>query len=112
MPFEKGHKYAKGRPQGAENKEKKELRILITSYLEKNEDKFFKELNKLQSEKYIDRFLQLLEYGLGKLNRVDLTNDGERFDFNGTNGTESIERIIAILDRARERGNIPKVSSN
>jgi len=93
VKFQKDNKFSKGRIKGSVNKERKELRILINTYLEINEDKFFQELNKLKSAQYIDRFLQLLEYGLGKLNRVDLTNDGDKFDFSRISDDELIGKL-------------------
>ena len=96
MPFKKGNKDGHGRPKGAQNKEKKALRELLTTFLEENYDKFLTELFKLEGKEFSDRFIQLLEYATPKLNRTDLTNDGEKFDFN-TNGHTAINKLNQIL---------------
>lgn len=80
--FEKGNTKGKGRPKGVENKEKKELRMALQSFLDDNIDKFHEELRTLEGSQFIDRYIALLEYCTPKLNRTDLTNDGEKFDYN------------------------------
>jgi hypothetical protein len=81
--FKKGESGNKnGRPKGAENKEKKELRKSLQTFLDGNLDKFHDELRGLKGIQFIDRYIALLEYCTPKLNRTDLTNDGEKFDTN------------------------------
>ena len=89
-----------GRPKGSENKEKKALRELLTMFLEDNYDKFLKELYKLEGKEFSDRFIQLLEYATPKLNRTDLTNDGDKFDFN-IDGSTALDRLNKLLAEAK-----------
>lgn len=107
MPFQKGHKLAKGRTKGSENKEKKALREMITILIEKNQEKFKKEMNKLSGVQYIDRFISLIEYVIPKLNRTDLTNDGKAFGNTDISDNELISKLEGInkaLNGQREEG--------
>lgn len=103
MPFQKGHKYANGRPKGSENKEKKELRKALTKLAEGGYSKFAKELAKLEGKDYIDRYISLLEYTTPKLNRTDHTNDGEKFDFN-ISDAELIDKLNEFARSIAEKG--------
>lgn len=85
-----------GRPKGSENKEKKELREFLLEFLNNNKDKLTDEILKLKGERFIDKILQLLEYGLGKLNRVDLSNDGEKFDLSSVSDADVINELRKI----------------
>ena len=94
MPFKKGQSgNEKGRPKGAENKERKALREAITLFIEDNYDRFKEELLKLRGREFVDRIISLLEYSTPKLNRTDLTNDGERFDFSIFSDAELINEL-------------------
>ena len=94
MPFKKGQSGNKeGRPKGAVNKERKALREAITLFIEDNYDRFKEELLKLRGREFVDRIISLLEYSTPKLNRTDLTNDGERFDFSILSDAELINEL-------------------
>lgn len=75
MAFQKGNKNGKGRPKGAENKEKKRIREFIADLLDKHQDRFEEELLKLDSDKFVMAFSNLLEYSMPKLQRTELTTD-------------------------------------
>lgn len=83
----------KGRPRGSQNKERKELREAITRLLQDNYERFAEAILNLNDERLIDKFILLLEYATPKLNRTDLTNDGEKFDFTGTSDAELINEL-------------------
>jgi hypothetical protein len=93
MPFQKGHKLGKGRKKGAQNKEKKALRESITALLEDNYELLKSDLLALTGKERLDRMISLLEYATPKLNRTDLSNDGEKFDFSNYNDTELINEL-------------------
>ena len=102
MAFKKGQSGNKdGRPKGAENKEKKALRESLQAFLDDNISKFNTELRALKGAQFIDRYIALLEYCTPKLNRTDLTNDGESFDFN-INTDELINELRQISSELKE----------
>lgn len=78
MPFEEGNSLGKGRPKGAENKEKKQLREFINNILEEDQAKFKEELSKLTGIYYINTILALMEYSVPKLARVENVGDKEQ----------------------------------
>jgi len=72
MPFKKGDRgNPHGRPKGSENKDKKELRELITLFIERNYDKFEKKILETEGQQFVNNILNLLEYSLGKLQRTE-----------------------------------------
>lgn len=93
MGRHQGHIKAGGRKRGTGNKNNEPIREAIQLILDDNMDKLKEEFRKLKGLQFIDRMLQLLEYRLPKLNRVDLTNDGEQFDFSGFNDNELINEL-------------------
>lgn len=108
MPFKKGESgNPKGRKIGSENKDKKKLRESLTLLVNDNYGKFKRELNKLQGKDFLDRFINILEYTTPKLNRTDLTNDGDKFDFSVLNDAELInelERITKLIEETKSTG--------
>lgn len=108
----KGHTKAGGRKKGTPNKDTQPIREAIQLIIEDNMTRLRDAYSKLNDKELIDKLTPLLEYRIPKLNRTDLTNDGDKFNFNGTNSIESIKRIMGLLDTARTRGNIQPVSSN
>ena len=73
--FKKGNNLGKGRPKGAENKEKKKLREMMTLVISNNFEKFNEEMGKLKGKQFIDAYLSMAEYCLPKLNRTDMRVD-------------------------------------
>ncbi len=78
MPFTPGHDLGHGRPKGAENKEKKQLRESINAILEGGIEDFNSTmaiLKETNPKAYLDTYVKLIEYGLPKLRSVDTTID-------------------------------------
>jgi hypothetical protein len=100
-----------GRPKGAINKEKKALRELITAFLENNYHLLEKNLLLLEGKEFIDRMIALLEYATPKLNRTDLSNDGEKFDFSNYNDHELISELRK-LSESLQSGKAPDKQVN
>ena len=76
--FQPGHKQATGRPKGAENQEKKQLRQAITAIIEGGVGDFQQTMNELREtnpKAYIDNYIKLIEYSMPKLRSVDTTLD-------------------------------------
>jgi len=68
MPFERGKSgNPTGRPRGAENKIKKDLRGKITQFLLRNFEAVKDEVNRMESRDQIRFYIQLMPYGLSKL---------------------------------------------
>lgn len=82
----------------AGSKQKKVLRELLSNIADDNNEKFKTELMTLKGKAFIDSYLGLLEYCTPKLNRTDLTNDGDKFEF-GLNDEQLIKRASDILNR-------------
>lgn len=97
-----------GRPKGAINKDRKVLREALTEYVQGNSEKFYLELNKLTGKEFIDRFISLLEYTTPKLNRTDLTNDGEKFDFSVYSDAELINELRKLAESIPGKEGISK----
>jgi hypothetical protein len=77
MPFTPDNP-GSGRPKGAENKEKKQLRESINAILEGGIEDFnqaMSELRETNPKAYLDTYVKLIEYGLPKLRSVDTTID-------------------------------------
>ena len=79
MKFKKGQSgNANGRPKGATDKKKTQLRDWLDNYLGSNTLKLDEELNKLTGKDYIDSFTKLMEYGIPKLQRQTIEIDTEK----------------------------------
>jgi hypothetical protein len=75
MPFTKNNP-GKGRPRGAENKEKKTLRESINSILEGGIEDFnstMAELRETNPKAYLDVYVKLIDFSLPRMKSVDTT---------------------------------------
>lgn len=75
MPFEKGHKLAKGRPAGALNRSTEEMKLTIARAVNNTLNTISKDLEEIKKrdpEKAIDLALKLMEYSLPKLSRTEV----------------------------------------
>ncbi len=99
MPFKKSDKNINrnGRPEGAENSEKKELRGYLNYFLENNLSKLETEFNKLSGIQYVNMFTKLLEYSMPKLNRV--TFEEHKNNILEMSGNEREQRIKELERR-------------
>lgn len=82
MPFEKGHKLAKGRGKGTPNKSTKEIREAYQTFVENNIPNFEKWIERVAKDnpaKALELVTSLSEYFLPKLQRTetDITSKGE-----------------------------------
>lgn len=77
MPFEKGNKASNGRPKGAKSKKTLILEGFIHSILEGGAEKFHNEVMKLKGKDFINAYKDLLEYGMPKLARKEVTTNIE-----------------------------------
>lgn len=66
-----------GRSKGTPNKETTTIRHYISAITEGGRDKFEEELNKLEGKEYVNSFIQLLDYSLPKLQRIEYTDDSD-----------------------------------
>lgn len=80
MPFEKGHKKSKGKPQGTPNKTTKEIKQAFQMLIENNLDNIAIWLNKVAEQdpgKALTHIEQLSEYVIPKLARTQTEHSGE-----------------------------------
>lgn len=75
MKFEKGNKASKGRPKGTKNKKTQILEGFIHSILDGGAEKFHNEVMKLEGKDFINAYKDLLEYGMSKLARKEVTTN-------------------------------------
>jgi hypothetical protein len=80
-----------GRPKGAKNKAGKDLRILISNFLEQRFDKMIKDFDKLEPKDRLKVYTDLLQYGLPKLQAVS-----NEFNFEKLS-EEELDKIIQQL---------------
>lgn len=79
MPFAKGISgNVNGRPIGSGNKDKVELRQYINNFLEKNFKQVTKDFYNLEPKDRIRLYIDLLQYGLPKLQAINLETGFER----------------------------------
>ena len=76
MPFEEGHKKAKGRVKGSKNKDN-ELKAFIKGLINDNTEKLTEEIKKLEGKVYVDSVLALMEYAVPKLARVTVDDESD-----------------------------------
>ena len=76
MPFEEGHKKAKGRIKGSVNKDS-EYKLFLKKFLDTGKEKLILEINKLEGLPYINSTLAIMEYVLPKLARVEVKDESE-----------------------------------
>ena len=75
MPFQKGHKLAKGRPVGAINRSTEQMKLSIaraTNSVLDDLPKMLDEMKKKDPRSAIDLVIKLLEYNLPKQSRVEM----------------------------------------
>ena len=78
MPFKKGQSgNLKGRTKGTQNKVSKHLRENITSFLENNFERLENDFDLLPPKERMKFYCDLLQYGLPKLQTVQLETDFE-----------------------------------
>ncbi len=78
MPFKKGQSgNLKGRTKGTQNKLSKQLRESITSFLENNFERLENDFELLPPKERMKFYCDLLQYGLPKLQTVQLETDFE-----------------------------------
>ena len=78
MPFKKGQSgNLKGRTKGTQNKVSKHLRESITSFLEYNFERLENDFDLLPPKERMKFYCDLLQYGLPKLQTVQLETDFE-----------------------------------
>ena len=81
MPFEKGHKLAKGRPAGSVNRSTEMMRLSIARATNTILDTLATDLQKIKEKDpkgAIDIALKLLEFNLPKQSRVELKGEIEQ----------------------------------
>lgn len=79
MPFKKGQSgNLNGRTKGSTNRVTKQLRESITSFLENNFERLESDFDSLTPRDRIKFYCELLQYGLPKLQTVQLETDFER----------------------------------
>jgi hypothetical protein len=75
MPFEKGHKLAKGRPSGALNRSTEEMKLTLARAVNNTLNTLTKDLEEIKTrdpERAIDIALKIMEYTLPKLSRTEM----------------------------------------
>ena len=75
MPFQKGHKLAKGRPQGALNRSTEEMKLTLARAVNNTLNTLTKDLEEIKKrdpERAIDIALKIMEYTLPKLSRTEM----------------------------------------
>ena len=97
MAFSKGTSgNPEGRPLGAKNKVNQQLRETITDFLNNNFVKIVEDFNYLKPKDRVKLYCDLLQYGLPRLQAVQLETDFERLS------DEQLERIIEELKQQTE----------
>lgn len=75
MPFQPGHKLAKGRPVGALNRSTEQMKLTLARAVNNTLDTITKDLEEIKKkdpEKAIDLALKLMEYVMPKLSRTEM----------------------------------------
>jgi hypothetical protein len=82
-----------GRPKGATNKTTAQLRLFILDFLDKNFNVIEKDFSELNPKERVKFYLDLLQYGLPKLQAVQLETDFDRLP------EEQLDTIIETLKK-------------
>jgi len=107
MPFEKGNSgNPDGRPKGTNNKLTKQLRETINDFLETNFESVIQDFEKLTPKERLKFYCELLQYGLPKLQAVQMENDFENLS------DEQLNFIINELLKKNEHQNTNKKTKN
>lgn len=97
MPFEKGNSgNPGGRPKGTGNKLTMQLRETISNFLEKNFESVVKDFESLTPRERLKFYCDLLQYGLPKLQAVQMQTDFEKLS------DEQLDFIINELIKKHE----------
>jgi hypothetical protein len=75
--FQKGHKKVVGREKGTPNKRTAQWEVFADYCLNGGLKKYQEELNKLEGDKYVSAFNNLLEFHKPKLARSDVNHSGD-----------------------------------
>lgn len=95
MPFEEGQSgNPEGRPKGSKNKINNELRDKITEFLDGNFEKIKEDFSKLEPKDRLRFYTDLLQYGLPKLQAMQLETEFDRLS------DEQLELIIERLKKS------------
>jgi len=81
MPFEKGHKLAKGRPAGAINRSTEMMKLSIaraTNVVLDDLPTIMKEMIKQDPKSAVDLAIKLLEFNMPKLSRTEMRAEIEQ----------------------------------
>lgn len=73
MPFQKGHKLAKGGAR--ERKKPKQWARFVEYCMDGGLDKFQKEMDKLEGKDFVHCFINILEFHKPKLARTEIKDD-------------------------------------
>ena len=99
MPFVKGFSgNPDGRPKGAGNKTGTQLRETITGFLENNFERVVSDFEELTPKDRVKFYCDLLQYGLPRLQAVQLETDFERLP------DDQLDYIINQLTNKHENG--------
>ena len=95
MAFEKGNSgNPEGRPKGAVNKTSSQLRETITDFLDNNFEKIVTDFEGLKPKERVKVYCDLLQYGLPRLQAIQLETDFERLT------DEQLDDIIESLKQS------------
>jgi hypothetical protein len=97
MPFEKGHKLAKGRPVGAVNRSTEMMRLSVARATNKvldNLPTIMEDMMKHDPKGAVDLAIKLLEFNLPKLSRTEMRAEIE----------QKIHQIAVNITQSKDAG--------
>ena len=95
MAFEKGASgNPQGRPKGATNKSTGQLREMVTGFLEDKFEQVMTDINLLSPKSRVKLYCDLLQYGLPKLQAVQIETEFDRLP------EDQLDKIIEELKNA------------